>query len=315
MNLENTLLAALYAGGIILVAVVYLRTVLNPRKQHRPVPSSSRPKASSGEPVASPGDLPGSIFLDLKEIYDLLADPKNPQASRATAIRKAQDKLGSISEGLVEFLAKDGHNSLSYDPKDTLIVQNVAVCLYTFLEQIKNERRRTTLEPTYPKAIWRLARAINGYFQHDFGRERFILDLISCKERIYLSLYRNSEWNEEVTAKFVADFAPPQPRLRTKEEVAAYLLQLESCWLHQECELRKVNPKYIIPLFTVRNILRHCERNFENDTSAHAVDRISNYLADGSFKQLCFMGLTYNPKMVADTYGEIFRTLDRIAAV
>jgi hypothetical protein len=248
--------------------------------------------------------LPGKVYKLLGDLGVLL-QRGIPDSEIDEKIDQMKRELATISEDMVKYIKERFPEAPAWkdEKKKNKILQNICVCLQSFLNQVKADPERDRMNVVqYGSGVRCLVKTINRYFADKDDEDTFIKRIIRCKEKIYFSLLGNPYHDPKLTADFVNDFSISADRVyRDELALDKYLNTLKEKWIGKPENLRGVKDEFILPLFTAWNMLSYCKR-------IKATVRIKDILEltfTERWKEIIYMGLTYDKEyknIVEETY-------------
>ncbi|MBN1211150.1 MAG: hypothetical protein JXA92_01105 [candidate division Zixibacteria bacterium] len=256
------------------------------------------------------------MFFNLISIFDFFSQ----ESSKETRQRKISIVIGRfkrMADNVRQFIFDEYGQDFSLTAEETVILENSAVCLSSFLNQIKNEKKLTILSPTCVAKALVLIEGINKYHTH---RDRPLEEIVfSAIRDIYFCFYRTDYKERQMPPEFMNDFVVTAEQLNSPEQIRSYVDKLEKNWIKNEPNHRRLDRKIIMAIMTIKNIFHHLSDNWNNDNEEirKNIDIITGHLNSRDFEKICIHGLTYRKKIVEqfsqETVEAIYKDAEHLA--
>jgi hypothetical protein len=246
--------------------------------------------------------LPGVIFNFLIDLYR----PGESQENFQNRIKDMEGRLIDISSDVSGYIRKRYRRKVTYSQDVTRTVANCSICLRSFIRQVAREPETLRMDyDQYRRGATKLVNLFNKFPRRIWNTRQFMEELVACKKDIYFSLLGQTRHDEAVTTAFLQDFRDKALKIdpNRPESIEAYLSELTTKWINNNQKLRQIEREYILPLFTVRNLLHFCAEE-HNAIAKETVDRITKKLTDYDFTEVVYFGLTFDRDYVVERIYE-----------
>jgi hypothetical protein len=244
--------------------------------------------------------LPGNLFQFLHDLEASASDP----ACFEFVVDRSIKRLRPIADNALQCLgfANTRPETLS-NGREVLvtIIENVAVCFGTFLLQVKGDKNPTRLNvEKYRTAVDEIVAAFNACYSGKITLFELSQRITRSKREIYLSWILTSLMpDQSTTERFRQRFIESAALIKNKETLELYLSRLEAEWIAKPEELGKIDAKFIIPLFTVRNILHYCVKKWKQDGKIIA-DKLEPELRTEQLDAIAYRGITFRKAIIIE---------------
>jgi hypothetical protein len=249
--------------------------------------------------------FPGGIFYLLERI-DLNSLSSETTKSEIKGVRLELKKI-SKNPFWYFFWEMPCIMNLFYGTQKRNILKNVSICGFTFLNQCENhnEEVKTQYLRRYSDGIRGVSTTLNDYIFGESNSVTFIKNMQKYEKMIFSSLYGSMTYDKKLSYKFLNDFHEMALKINTgiKQSVYTFLQHMDNFWITQPERLRKIQDDLLPPLFTVRNMLSHCYKNWPDsghpsDQLIEKINHIRQLIINEDYSAIMFEGLTYNKHFI-----------------
>ena len=240
---------------------------------------------------------PGNMFAFMLDVKIFLKDKLSTKDYEY--LDKMKVKLKRIIINVNDYHQETYGVKIVLEKEIQIITQNIALCFKSFLDSVKTwkEKDDNTFFNyfQYRQGVKGLMKSINKYYLGDIDDLMFMKLYLIYKDKMFNALFKNRKINIETTKKFVNVFIPSvgiQDEL-TKSGLRSYCEKLDE-WRYNKDSLWEIEDKYILPLFTVRNILTHCLDNFENKEAMETAKNLLLAVYNNEWEKTIYYGMTYS---------------------
>lgn len=241
---------------------------------------------------------PGKIFkkaLDIRTFIRRSENKDNPSLITYAIDRFRHDMKYISNIRINNYIATEmGYDDkVVVDDKGEIIIKNIAICLRTFWKQVQSENGNVKISNRYIKGIEQIIWALNSlYSEKRINYQEFLFQIYQAKSNVYFSLYPGLNFSQEKSKEFIKDVSVNPDMILDRSNLKKFIGLLSGKWAKNPQNIRALKPNFVVPLFTLINLLKYYEVNYNN--SKKGLEELAEILTKFEHERIISIGLEFD---------------------